>query len=109
MTDRAGVERSLRQALSALRQLLADVGRHLEDALKPLEPFIGRGFVRALILDSCGELDELAACCSAGGLYVEDLTVTASVGLEVEGFLNREGNAAVAPPADRISAAVSSP
>ena len=81
----------MNEALSALQVLIALLGRFLEQALQPLEPHISRDAVRAFILETGRELNDLAACPTAGGVCVEDQTVTEwgdkSTSLEVEGSL----------------------
>ena len=94
VTEGAEAERFVTQALSALQGLFAAIGSFLELALQPLEPHISRHAVRAFALEMRRELDELAACCTVGEVYLEDLTITEqgnkSVSLEVEGSLGDE-------------------
>ena len=91
VTDRAEVDRFVREALSALQGIFTSVGRYLEQVLQALDTPMGRGIANAFILEARRELDELAACRTANEVYVESLTVTElgdkSVNLEVEGFL----------------------
>ena len=90
LTDSAAIDRLTQATLPALHGLFATLGTYLEHALQPLEPHISRDAVRAFILEMRRELDDLAACRTAG-VYVEDLTVTEcgdkSTSLEVEGWL----------------------
>ena len=91
ITDRAEADRLLPQALSALRELYALFFSYLEHALQPLEPLVTRGAVRAFILETCHELDDLTASHTLGDMYAETLSVTDSsdklIGLEVDGSL----------------------
>ena len=90
-TDRAEAGRCVAEALSALHGLYALLGSYLEHALQPLEPLIGRDAIHAFVLETRAEVDELAACHTAGDVYLESLTVTEAgdktVSLEVEGAL----------------------
>ena len=74
-----------------MQKQIAELGSYLEQALQPLEPRISRYVVRAFVLETRRELDELAACHAAGGVYVEALTITEpegkSMNFEVEGAL----------------------
>ena len=83
--------RFVKEALSALQGLYALFGSYLEHALQLLEPHISRDAVRASILETRRELDDLGARRTAGEVYVETLTVTEpeakAVSLEVEGAL----------------------
>ena len=81
----------MRDTLPALHGLFATLGTYLEHALQPLEPHISRHAVRAFVLETRGEVDELAACHTAGDVYLESLSATTagnkSVCIEVEGSL----------------------
>ena len=81
VTDRA-------EALSALQELYALFFSYLEHALRPLEPLVTRAAVRAFILETHRELDDLTARHTLGDGYAETLTVTDSgdrvVSLDVE-------------------------
>ena len=72
----AEAERLVTEALSALQGLFALIGSFLERVLQPLEPHISPEAVRAFVLETRSEVDELAACCTADAVYVEALTVT---------------------------------
>ena len=90
VTDRSKAERSVNEALFALQGLFGSFGNYLEQALQPLEPHVSREAVRAFILETLCDLDDLAACRPAGNAYVEDLSViTQSVNrplnFEIEG------------------------
>ena len=91
VTDRAEVGRLLSEALSALHGLFTSVGRCLEQALRPHKPHVSRKAVRNLILETLGELDDLAAYCTEGDVYVEDLSDSGSrnggIRVEVEASL----------------------
>ena len=76
VTNGAEAERFVTEALSALQGLFASLGSFLERVLQPLEPHISRHAVRAFVLETCLELDELAACRTVGEAYAEALTVT---------------------------------
>ena len=76
ITDRAEAGRCVAQALSALHGLYASFGSYLEHALQPLEPHVTRQAVRAFVLETRAELDELAACHTVGNVYAESLTIT---------------------------------
>ena len=93
-TDRAA-SRLVNEALSALQALYALFGSYLEHALQPLEPHISREAVRAFILETRDEVDALAACHTAGDVYLESLTITAPgdspISLEVEASLGAAG------------------
>ena len=86
----AGADRSLQEALSALRSLFDAIGDYLEQVLEPLAPRIGHHALHAFILETRREVDELAACHTVGEGYVEVLTITQpdddTVSLEVEGW-----------------------
>ena len=94
LTDRAAA-RLVNEALSALQALYALFGSYLEHALQPLEPHISRDAVRAFVLETRDEVDDLAACHTLGDLYLESLTITAPgdspISLEVEGSLGAAG------------------
>lgn len=89
-TNRAAT-RLVNEALSALQELYALFGDYLEQALQPLEPFIGRDAIHAFVLETRAEVDELAACHTVGNVYVESLTITEpgdeAISLEVEAAL----------------------
>ena len=91
ITDHAAADRFLAQALSALHGLYASFGSYLEHALQPLEPHVTRQAIRAFVLETRAELDELAACHTVGNVYAESLTITEpddnAISLEVEGYL----------------------
>ena len=91
LTDNAAIERLTGAALPALHGLFAALGAYLEHALQSLEPHIGRGTIRACILETRGELEALATDRTAGGVYLERLTITAAgntlASIEVEGSL----------------------
>ena len=91
LTDSAEIDRLMGDTRSALHGLFAALGAYLEHALQALEPHVSRDAVRAFILETRGEVDELAACHTAGDVYLESLTVTEAgdktVSLEVEGAL----------------------
>ena len=91
VTDGAGADRFVTEALSALQGIFASVGRYLEQVLQALDTPMGRGVANAFILEARRELDELAVCHAVGEVYVESLTITEpgdkSVSLEVEGSL----------------------
>ena len=95
LTENAKAGRLVQESLSALQGLSDSLGDYLERVLPALEPRISRDAVRAFILEIRRELDELAACHTAGDVYVEELTVTESVdravSLEVEGWLGAAG------------------
>ena len=76
VTEGAKAQRFVTQALSALQGLFASLGSYLERALQPLEPHISRDAMRAFVLETRSEVDELAACCTADAVYVEALTDT---------------------------------
>lgn len=85
----ADADRSLQEALSALRSLFDTIGDYLEQVLQPLTPHVGRHALHAFILETRHEVDELAACHTVGNGYVEALTITEpddnAISLEVEG------------------------
>ena len=91
LTDSAEIDRLMGDTRSALHGLFAALGAYLEHALQALEPHVSRDAVRAFILETRGEVDELAACHTAGDVYLESLTVTEAgdktVSFEVEGAL----------------------
>ena len=91
VTDRAAAGHCVTQALSALHGLYAAFGSYLEQALQPLEPHVTRQAVRAFVLETRAELDELAACHTVGNVYAESLTITEpadnAISLEVEAAL----------------------
>lgn len=95
ITDRAEADRFIHEALSALQLLYASFGSYLEHALRPLEPHVSREAVRAFVLETRGEVDELAACHTVGDVYVESLTITEpgdnAIILEVEASLGNAG------------------
>ena len=76
VAEGAEAERFVREALSTLQGLFAAIGSFLERVLRPLHPHISRDAVRAFVLETRSEVDELAACCTADAVYVEALTVT---------------------------------
>ena len=82
---------SLQEALSALQRMSDSFSCFLQEVLQPLSPHIGPHAVRAIILETRAEIDELAACQTVGDLYVESLTVTImsprSVCVELEACL----------------------
>ena len=90
LTDSAAIERLMRATLAALHGLFASFGSYLEHALQLLEPHVSRRAVRAFVLETRGEVDELAACHTAG-VYLESLTITEAgdkpACVEVEGSL----------------------
>ena len=94
VTEGAEAEPFVTEALSALQGLFASLGSYLERALQPLEPHISRDAVRAFVLETRSEVDELAACRTVGEVYGEELTITElddrSVSFEVEGSLGDE-------------------
>ena len=87
LTDSAAIERLMGDTRCALHGLLATLGSYLEGAL---QPHIRREAWRAFILEMGRELDDLAACRTAG-VYVEDLSVAewgdTATRLEIEGSL----------------------
>lgn len=87
----AEADGSLQQALSALQELLADLGDYVEQVLRRLTLAVNRNAFCAIILETRREVDELAACRAEGDVYVEGLTVTESgdraVNFEVESVL----------------------
>ena len=87
LADSAAIERLMGDTRYALHGLLATLGTYLEGAL---QPHIRREAWRAFIPEMRRELDDLAACRTAG-VYVEDLSVAewgdTSTRLEVEGSL----------------------
>ena len=90
VADSAVIDRLMIETRSALCGLFASLGTYLEQAVKPLFPYIGRNAIHAFVLETPRELDDLAACSTAGA-YIEGLSVTSSggrsVGFEVEGSL----------------------
>ena len=80
LADRAEAGRLLSEALSALHGLFASVGEYLEHALRPHShrSHVSRKAVRNLILETLGELDDLATYCTEGDVYVEDLSDSGS-------------------------------
>ena len=95
ITDRAAADRCVAQALSALHGLYASFGSYLEHALQPLEPHVTRQAVRAFVLETRAELDELATCHRLGNVYTETLTITEpsdnAITLEIEAALGNAG------------------
>lgn len=91
LTDSAAIDRLTRAAIPTLHGLFAALGAYLEHALQPLEAHVGRGAIRACILETRCELDALATHRTAGGVYLERLTITAAgdtlASIEVEGSL----------------------
>ena len=91
LTDCAAANLMTRAVLPALYSLFADLNTCLGQALQPLEPHIGPDAVRAILLETRRELDELAACHTAGDRYVESLTITAAgdkpMSIAIEGLL----------------------
>ena len=87
--------RSLQEALSAMRELSDAIGVYLERVLQPLTPRIGRHAIHAFIRENRHKVNELAACCTDGQAYAEDLTITesddSSVSIEIEGALGAPG------------------
>ena len=87
----AEADDSLQDALSALQGLFDSMDGYLELILKPLTPPISRDAIHAFILETRREVDELAACHTAGDVYVESLAITEpggkAVDLEVKGSL----------------------
>ena len=77
------------EALSALQELYALFFSYLELALQPLEPLVTRAALRAFILETRHEFDNLTARHTLGDGYAETLTVTKSgnntISLEVAG------------------------
>ena len=90
LTPSAGIDPLTRATLPALHGLFATIGIYLEHTLQPLGPHVIRDAVRALILETRRELDDLAAR-PMDGVYLEALTIAAAddktVNLEVEGSL----------------------
>ena len=76
VTDRAEAGHCVAEALSALHGLHASFGCYLEQALQPLEPLVSREAVRAFVMETRAEVDELAACHRLGNVYAERLTIT---------------------------------
>ena len=78
-------------ATDPLQGLFASLGIYLEQALQPLEPHISRDAVRAFILETRHELDDLAACIADADMCAEILTVTEpgdkAISLEVHASL----------------------
>lgn len=91
VVESADADRSLQEALSALRSLFDSIGDYLEQVLQPLAPHVGRHALQAFIHETRREVDELAACHTVGDVYVESLTISETDGkaisLEVEGAL----------------------
>lgn len=86
---------SLQEALSALQELSDSLGDYLEQVLQPLTLPISRDAIRAFILETRREVDELAACRAADCVYAESLTISKpggkAVSLEVEAWLGDYG------------------
>ena len=101
ITDRAAASRFLSEVLSALQGLYALFGSYLEHALQPLEPLVTRAAVRAFILETRRELDDLATCYTIGDVHAETLTITEpgdnAISLEVEGSLGGCGGVCPGP------------
>ena len=101
IVEGAQADGSLQDALSALQGLSASLGDYLEQVLQPLALPISRDAIRAFILETRCEVDELAACRTVGDKYVESLSVTESddkaISLEVEGWLGDCGGVRSAP------------
>ncbi|MCY4563926.1 MAG: hypothetical protein OXE40_05510 [Gammaproteobacteria bacterium] len=76
VTESAKAQRFVTEALSALQELFTLIGGYLEQTLQPLEPHVSRDAVRAFVLETRRELDELAPRRTADEAYVENLTVT---------------------------------
>ena len=91
VVEGAEAEASLHESLSALQELFDSIGDYLQQVLPPLGPHISRDAIRAFILETRRELDELKACRTVGNMYVECLTITeaddGAIDLEVEGSL----------------------
>ena len=90
VVEGADADRSLQEALSALRSLFDAIGDYLEQVLQPLAPRIGRHALQTFIHETRHEVDELAACHTVGEGYVEALTITEpddnTVSLEIEAW-----------------------
>ena len=91
VTDRGAARRCVAEALSALHGLQASFGCYLEQALQPLEPLVGLKAVRAFVMETRAEVDELAACHRLGNVYAESLTITepgdCAISLKIEASL----------------------
>ena len=83
------------EALSALQELYALFFTYLEHALQPLVPLVTRAALRAFILETRHEFDNLTARHALGGGYAETLTVT-ELGRQIAMILEIEGSPATA-------------
>lgn len=95
LTDGAAIDRLMSETRSALHGLFAALGIYLEHALQPLEPHFSRNAVRAFILETRREFDDLTACPTAGGVYVETITITEpgdnTISIEIDAALGTAG------------------
>lgn len=103
VTDRAQTNRLMNETLSALQELNALHGSYLEQALHPLQPHISPQAVRAFIVETRNELDDLAAVHTASGNYVETLSISEprdnAVSLEVSASVGGSAPAGSTPDA----------
>ena len=92
LTDNAAIDRLTRATLPALHGLFVALGTYLEHAL---QPHVSRAAVRAFILETRRELDDLAPCPTTAGVYLETLTLTEpgdnTVTLEIDAALGAAG------------------